>query len=342
MSAWSASPRAVACPDSLKGVLAAREAAAALATGLRRGGVEAEERPLADGGEGTAEVLVEALGGEWRVADVSDPLGRPVQARYGIVPIAGDPAAVVESAEAIGLWRLERGELDPVRASSRGLGELILAAVASGAERLIVTLGGSATVDGGAGMREVLDDLPIPVQVACDVRNPLLGERGAARVFGPQKGATPEEVEELERRLASMHELRGLADLAGAGAAGGLGAALAALGAELVPGIELVLDLIDFECSLGNADFAVTGEGAVDSSSAEGKTAAGVAAACARAAVPCVVFGGRVEPGAAATLCALGATSVLRLSGNPRQAGSDLAELGEALARLVRAVSGSR
>ncbi|MDQ3889270.1 MAG: glycerate kinase [Actinomycetota bacterium] len=338
MSAWSGSPRAVACPDSLKGVLAARDAAGALAAGLRRAGVEAEERPLADGGEGTADVLVEALGGEWRVADVSDPLGRRVPARYGIVRIAGEPAAVVESAEAIGLSRLARGELDPVRASSRGLGELILAAVGSGAERVIVTLGGSATVDGGAGMREVLDDLPVPVEVACDVRNPLLGERGAARVFAPQKGATPAQVEELERRLASMHELRAVADLAGAGAAGGLGAALAALGAELVPGIELVLELIDFERSLRRADLAVTGEGAVDGSSGEGKTATGVAAACARAAVPCVVFGGRVEPGAAAALYALGATSVFRLSGDPRQAASDLAELGEALGRLARAL----
>jgi glycerate kinase len=188
-------------------------------------------------------------------------------------------------------------------------------------------------------MREVLDRLPVPVTVAFDVRNPLLGERGAARVFGPQKGASHAQVEELERRLAAMRELVPVAGLSGAGAAGGLGAALAALGATLVPGGELVLEAVGFEARVRGAALAVTGEGAVDRSSAEGKTPAGVAAACLRAGVPCAVFGGRVEPGAAQELYAAGATAVLSLSGVPERARDDLAELGEALGRLVRSLS---
>ena len=327
---------AICCPDKLKGVLSAAEAARALAAGFRRGGVEADELPLADGGEGTADALYAALGGEWRQARVSDPLGREVEARFLLLP---DGQAVVESADAIGLWRLGAHELDPMRATSRGLGELILAAWDAGASGVLVALGGSATVDGGEGMREVLDGLPVPVTVACDVRNPLLGERGAARVFGPQKGASPAEVEELERRLAAIPQLAAVADLPGAGAAGGLGAALAALGAKLVPGVRLVLEAVGFEARVRGAVLAVTGEGAVDRSSAEGKTPAGVAAACRRAGVPCAVFGGRVESGSARELYAAGATAVFSLSGAPERARDDLAELGEALARLLQALS---
>ena len=324
--------RAVSCPDTLKGVLPASDAAAALAAGLRRAGIEADEVPLADGGEGTAEALRAALGGGWRSTSVSDALGRSVDARFLLL---ADGRAVVESAEAIGLWRLLPEERDPLRATSRGLGELILAAAKAGAREIVVTLGGSATVDGGAGLRDVLSELPVPVAVACDVRNPLLGERGAARVFGPQKGATPEQVEELERRLASMPALRPYADLPGAGAAGGLGAALAALGGRLEPGIDLVLDTVGFAERLEGAVLAVTGEGQVDRSSAEGKVPAGVASACRRAGVPCAVFGGRVETGGIAPLYELGASAVFRLSGVPEQARPDLEELGEALGRLL-------
>jgi glycerate kinase len=325
--------RVLACPDTLKGVLAASDAASALAAGLARAGVDPEEIPLADGGEGTADALRAALGGEWRRARVSDPLGREVEARFLLL---ADGRAVVESAEAIGLWRLTPDERDPLRASSRGLGELIHAAAQAGAREIVVTLGGSATVDGGSGMREVVGALPVPVTVAADVRNPLLGGRGAARVFGPQKGATPDQVEELERRLAAREELRAVADLPGAGAAGGLGAALAALGATLTPGIELVLEAVRFEERLGGAAAAITGEGQVDRSSAEGKVPAGVAAACARAEVACVVFGGRVESGAASPLYELGVSAVFRLSGDPDQSREDLAELGEAVGRLLQ------
>jgi glycerate kinase len=283
--------------------------------------VNVDELPVADGGEGTAEVLSSALGGEWRRAIVPDPLGRAVNARF--LRIA-DGRAVVESAEAIGLGRLAPAERDPLRASSRGLGELLLAAVEDGAHELLVGLGGSATVDGGAGLREVISSLPVRTVVGCDVSNPLLGERGAARVFGPQKGATPVQVEVLERRLAQMRELRPFAEVPGAGAAGGLGAALAALGAELVPGAELVLDTLGFRHRIRGAALVVTGEGTVDRTTAEGKAPGAVLRACRDEGVHCAVFGGRVEdplPGA----------ETHALSGDPARARDDLAALGEQL-----------
>ena len=228
--------RALACPASLKGVLAAADAAAALAEGLRRGGAETVELPVADGGEGTVDALFRARGGVWHRAVVADAFGRAHEARWLELP---DGTAVVEAAEAI---PLDPARLDPMRASSRGLGELIAATGSPAA--LLVGLGGTATVDGGAGLREVLDALPAPTRVACDSLVPLLD---AARLYAPQKGATPAQVEELAARLAAMEELAPFAGLPGAGAAGGLGAALAALGAELVPGAALVLDTAGFD-----------------------------------------------------------------------------------------------
>ena len=305
-------------------MLSAREAAGALAEGFARAGVETDELPLADGGDGTADVLHAALGGEWREAEVSDPFGRTVAARYLLLP---DGRAVVEAAEAIGLARVSADELDPLAASSRGLGELILAAAAH-ARELLVALGGSATVDGGAGLREVISELPLPTTVACDVANPLLGERGAARAFGPQKGATPEQVETLERRLAAMPELRPAADLAGAGAAGGLGAALAVLGATLVPGAELVLETLGFRERIRSADVVVTGEGVVDRTSGEGKAPGVALRICREERVRCVVFGGRVVE-------ALPGAEMHALSGDPDRAADDLASLGEAVGSAV-------
>ncbi len=330
--------KVLCCPDSLKGALSAKEAASALARGLRRTeGVEPELLALGDGGEGTAEALATSLGGEWRRAQVADALGRPVVARFLLLP---DKRAVVESAEAIGLWRLEAGERDPMRASSEGLGELLLAALDAGATELVVTLGGSATVDGGAGLRRALvgHELGgVRLRAACDVTNPLLGKRGAARVFGPQKGATRNQVEALERRIASMAELEPYADIPGAGAAGGLGAALAALGADLVSGIDLVLDAVDFDARVAGASVAITGEGTVDATSAAGKVPGGVARACARAGVPCIVFGGRVR-GAVDALYELGATAVLPLGGRRESARADVERLGEGLGRLLVAL----
>ena len=312
---------ALASPASLKGVLGAPQAAAALADGFQAAGVDAVELPIADGGEGTAVVLATALGGEWHEATVSDPLGRPVTARWLLLP---DGTAVMESAEAVGLSRLAPEELDPMKASSRGLGELIHAALEEGPDALLVTLGDSATVDGGAGLMEFLGGFPVPARAAADVRNPLLGPHGAARVFGPQKGASPEEVEELEFRLARRRSLVAVADLPGAGAAGGLGAALAALGAELVPGAETVLELIGFREAAQGAELVVTGEGAVDRTTAEGKAPATALAICRQLGVPCTVFGGRVEE-------PLDGADVYELSGDPARAREDLVALGTEL-----------
>jgi glycerate kinase len=284
--------------------------------------VEADQAPMADGGEGTAEALRTSLGGEWRTASVSDPFGRPVEARYALLP---DGRAVVEAAAAIGLARLG-DELDPMRASSRGLGELIVAAQDAGASGLFVGLGDSATVDGGAGLREVVGALPAGTLVACDVANPLLGPRGAARAFAPQKGATPAQVEELERRLSSDLALEPYADLPGAGAAGGLGAALASLGATLVPGSELVAEAIGLGEQVRGAALVVTGEGTVDAASREGKVTGLVASLAAEAGARCVVFGGRVEAD-------LPPAETVTLSGDPSRAEADLEELGERLGR---------
>jgi glycerate kinase len=286
-------------------------------------GVEVDEAPVADGGEGTAEVLERSLGGEWRTAVVSDPLGRPVAARFLILP---DRTAVVESAQAIGLGRLREDELDPLRATSRGLGELMLATLAARPTSILVCVGGTATVDGGEGLRSVvgrwLRDMPI--RVACDVRNPLLGERGAARVFGPQKGATKEGALMLELRLQAMDELAPYRDVPGAGAGGGLGAALAALGADLVDGAELVLDLIRFDERAARAQLVVSGEGTVDATTFEGKAPGTVARRCRELGVRCVLFGGKVE--------GEWEVETRALSGDRSLAGEDLVQLGEELA----------
>ncbi len=278
---------------------------------------------MADGGEGTAEALRTSLGGEWRTASVSDPLRRPVEARFALLP---DGRAIVEAAAAIGIARLSGDELDPLRASSRGLGELIVAAQDAGATGLVVGLGDSATVDGGAGLREVVGAVPAGTLVACDVTNPLLGPRGAARAFGPQKGASPAQVDELERRLASDSLLEPSAHLPGAGAAGGLGAALASLGATLVPGSELVAEAIGLRERLGSATLVVTGEGAVDAASREGKVTGLVASLAAEAGVRCVVFGGSIAVD-------LPRAETVALSGDPSRAEADLEELGERLGR---------
>jgi glycerate 2-kinase len=307
--------RALACPASLKGVLSAVEAAGALAAGFRSAGAEVDECPIADGGEGTAEALFVALGGEWREAVVADPLGRPIRARWLLLP---DRVAVVESARAIGLGVL--AERDPLHASSRGLGELVRAARAEWPAGLVVGLGGSATVDGGAGMREVLSSLPAGTVALCDVRTRLAD---AARLYAPQKGASPDDVRELERRLAAMQDLTPVADLPGSGSAGGLGAAFAALGARLVPGARYLLERIDFRAWLRDADLAVSGEGALDATTLEGKAPWEARRMAEEEGVRCALFGGRVE---------LDEADVHALSGDPSRARHDLSELARRLA----------
>jgi glycerate kinase len=287
---------------------------------MRAGGAEAVELPVADGGEGTAEAVFSAVGGAWHEEIVSDPLGRPVAARWLLLP---DGQGVVEAASAIGLPLLAVAERAPLLASSRGLGELVLAVLRRGVHGLVVGLGGSATVDGGAGMREVLRELTVPTTVLCDVRT-TLGD--AARLFGPQKGASPSAVAMLERRLGEMGELRPYAELPGSGAAGGLGAALAALGATLVAGAPAVLDLVGFDGLLLECDLVVTGEGQVDGTTAEGKAPGVVAARAAAAGVRCVVFGGRV-------VRPLDGVETVSLSGDRTRARDDLVELGREVAR---------
>jgi glycerate kinase len=293
---------ALASPASLKGVLTAAEAAAALAHGFRRAGKQAEELPLADGGEGTASVLGADV---VRVEQVHDAFGRPREAPIRALP---DGTAVVESAEVI---PLDPSRLDVRAASSRGLGELI--ARVGPCPRLLVCLGGTATMDAGAGLLEVLVALPAPTTVICDTRA-TLGQ--APRLFGPQKGALADDVTELERRFAD--HLQSLAKLPGAGAAGGLGAALASLGAELVPGAAYVLEALDFRERAARADLVVTGEGTVDRTTFGGKAPGEALQACQELGVRCVLFGGRVEDGIDAQ----------PLSGDPTRVREDLEELG--------------
>ena len=304
--------RVLAAPASLKGVLGAIDAAAALATGVRAAGGEATELPVADGGDGTLAVLHAALGGDWEEAEVVDGFGRPRTARWLLLP---DGTAAVESAQAI---PLDPERLDPVAASSEGLG-LLIRAVGS-PRALLVGLGGTANVDGGRGLRGVLDALPAPTRALCDVDVPLVD---AARVFAAQKGASPEQVRGLEQRLRADEELAPFALLPGAGAAGGLGAALAALGAELVSGAEFVLSALGFDPS--GYDVVATGEGAVDATTLRGKAPGAVVRRSAVAGVRCVVFGGRVD-------VAVPGAETVALSGDPARAREDLSELGARLA----------
>ncbi len=297
---------ALACPASLKGVLSAREAARCLAEGLARAGVEVEESPIADGGEGTAEMLDARV---VRRVRVQDAFGRAREAPIWALP---DGTVVVESADAI---PLDSERLDVRAASSRGFGELI--AAAGDRSRLLVGLGGTATMDGGEGLLETLDRLPAPTTVLCDTTATLT--EAPAR-FGPQKGASPDEIRELEERFRG----RPCGELPGSGAAGGLGAALASLGADLVPGARHLFELTGFRERVARADLVVTGEGAVDRTTFEGKAPGEARRVCEELGVRCVLFGGRVEAG----------IDAVPLSGDPARAREDLEELGLRLGRF--------
>jgi glycerate kinase len=319
-------------PDSFKESLDAAAVAAAIAAGWRAVMPQAEllELPLADGGEGTTAALVAATGGERVTCRVTGPLGAPVAAFWGRL----DPQrAVIECAASSGLDLIERSQRDPWRATTRGLGELILAALDAGVREIIVGLGGSATNDGGAGMlqalgAQLLDAGGAPIgpgaaglatlasidlstldprleqvrfDVACDVDNPLTGPEGAAAVFGPQKGADAALVAEMDKALANYAQAiarctgRSVERIAGAGAAGGLGAAfLACLGATLRPGIEIVLDAVRLQEHLAGADLVITGEGRIDGQTVRGKTPVGVARLARQSGVPCIALGGAV------------------------------------------------
>lgn len=281
-------------PDSFKGTYSAIDVARWVGGGLVREGWSVDPCPLADGGEGTLEVLHEALGARLLTASVTDPIGRSVEAPFGL---AGE-VAIVEMAAASGLGRLGPRELDPIGASSAGTGELILAARFAGAKLIYLGVGGSATTDGGSGAVDAirrgggLDD--VRLVVLCDVRTPF--ER-AAQVYGPQKGASEAEVTRLTKRLHALarryeRDPRGLPMT---GAAGGLSGGLwAELGAELVPGAAFVLDLLGFDRRMRAARAVVTGEGRLDLQSLAGKLVSEVAVRARQAGVPChAVVGGR-------------------------------------------------
>ncbi len=343
----------IVAPVSFKGTLSSSEAARAMAAGVRRAWPEAEvvEMPLADGGEGTAEALVAATRGRLVPCRVTGPLGRPVTASFGQTG-PDEKAAVVEMAQAAGLGLVPPDQRDPRRTTTYGVGELLRAAAQAGVGKIIVGLGGSATNDGGAGAMAALGarfldaggrplppggaalarlarvdlsafDFPtdrIPVLAASDVRNPLTGPDGASAVYGPQKGADPAAVVELDAALAHYGDIlrrdlgRDVAYLPGAGAAGGLGAALAAfLHADFQPGIDVVLDAMNFEAQARDADWVLTGEGCLDRQTLAGKAISGLLARCRALGIPVLAFGGSVEPEAMWALQSQGLTQAVSL-----------------------------
>lgn len=333
----------VLAPDKFKGCLSAAQVADAMAEGVRRvdRSIGIDSCPLADGGEGTVEALVRATGGKTVSRRVTGPLPRmKVDAPIGFL---GDGfTAVVEMASASGLHLLKPQQYDPLRTTTYGTGELLCEAARLGAKRIILGIGGSATVDGGIGclqacgatlklstgntygergrrltggdlltLHDVSFSLPrelkgIEFIVACDVGNPLLGTDGAARVFGPQKGATPQRVDLLETGLARLVKTVARPDLVdrpGAGAAGGLGFGMMAFfNASLRPGIDIVLDAVRLRERLGGADLCLTGEGRFDAQSLHGKAPMGTARLCKEPGIPCVVLAGSIGPGADSAL----------------------------------------
>jgi glycerate kinase len=274
-------------PDSFKGTFTATEVAAAIGRGLKTSGRPADLCPVADGGEGTLEALAAGLGAERRKAAVTDPLGRPIEAEFGL---AGD-VALVDTAAASGLGLVTEAERDALAASTAGTGELIAAALADGARTVYLGVGGSATTDGGAGAIKAIERAGgvggARLVVLCDVRTPF---EEAARVFGPQKGADPDAVKRLTARLHAMarrlpRDPRGVPMT---GAAGGLSGALwATFGAELVPGAAFVLDEVGFDARMRGARAVVTGEGKLDMQSLVGKVVSEVATRARQSGVPC-------------------------------------------------------
>ncbi len=321
----------VLAPDKFKGSLSAAQAVAALRRGFQTAWPEAQlfDYPIADGGEGTARTLCEALGGEWIVRTVRGPMGQAVEAGYAWLP-ERDGLAILEMSEASGLALVGEESRNPLQANTFGTGELLADAIGRGAQRVVIGIGGSATNDGGAGLATALGyrfeteagvlEQPVPARfheitridasgvpalpeviAACDVLNPLLGPRGASRLFGPQKGASPEGVETLEAALSHLAERcaealgRDHRETPGAGAAGGLGFGLLSFcRAEVQPGFELVASILGLEEAVAQADLVITGEGSLDSQTLEGKGPAGVAALARRHGKPVIAFGGRI------------------------------------------------
>ncbi len=323
------SPRRIlVAPDAFKGTMSAAEVAGAIAAGVRRGGAEAEECPVADGGEGTIEILAAALGGELRSAAVNDPLDRPVEAPWLWFPDSG--TAILEMAQASGLALIADEERDAERASSAGTGELIIAARDAGATRVILAIGGTATSDGGEGAVHAIERGggigEMDLELACDVLIPF---EEAAVVFGPQKGASPEQVTRLTARLEEIardlpHDPRGM-PMSGAG--GGLAGAIWSLyGARLRGGAEFVLRAVAFDSRLKAAEAVVIGEGRLDGQSRHGKITGAILDRAAKAGVPVhAVVGGLGDGSSAADWEELAS---VRIAGSPQaleQAGKQLA-----------------
>ena len=344
-------------PDSFKGSLTSVQVAQALADGWRRARPDDEVVlcPLADGGEGTLAAIEAAGGWTSRTARVHDPLRRPIDARWLLS--SDGSRAFVEMAQASGLSLVGPAERDPIAATSVGTGELVGAAIDAGAGHVTLGIGGSATTDGGRGLLEGLEDGgrrtdATDVEVACDVSNPLLGPTGAAATYGPQKGASPDDVAALDARNASWaddleeQEGRRERDTPGAGAAGGVGFALLAAQGRfrsfaLRPGIDLVMEATDFPARLARADLVITGEGRIDAQTAFGKTALGVAKRAAAAGVPCIAVGGGVEVEGIRALADVDATAVpvverpISIEEAMAAGVEPLERCGERLARLV-------
>jgi glycerate kinase len=371
--------RIVIAPNAFKGSLTALEAAQAIERGIRRIVPDAEPLllPAADGGDGTLDVLVHGTDGQIFTVEVADPLGRPVQAQFGML---GDgKTAVVEMAAASGLRLLTLEERDPASATTFGTGQLIRAALDRGCETLLMGIGGSATVDGGAGIAQALgirlldasgNELPrggaalvnlhaidrssqdarlknLTMIVLCDVDNPLTGKNGAAHIFGPQKGASPAMVEQLDAALAHyadvLRDQTGIAvqTIAGGGAAGGIAAGMVALfGATLEPGAQQVLKLLDFEAQLTGADLVITGEGSLDDQTIHGKAPIVVAQMAKKHAIPVVGLAGRVAGNA---IYAHGIDAALAIVPAPmpleeavQQAAALVEDTAERLMRLIK------
>jgi len=321
--------RVICAPDSFKESISAIEAAAAMAEGVRAAdaAIELDSCPIADGGEGTVDALVAATGGTMRRTRVTGPTGRRVEAAWGV--LGDETTAVIEMAEAAGLAMTPKHERDPTQTTTFGVGELIAAAMDEGVTRIVLGIGGSATTDGGCATAQALGatcvdanghviERPITggdlagiaeidlsgldprlgatrIVVACDVTNPLCGPSGAAAVYGPQKGATAEQVESLDAGLAHLARLVGEdhAETSGAGAAGGLGFGLIAmLGARLRPGVEMVLEAVGFAERAAKADWCLTGEGRLDGTSLSGKACVGVMRAAKQVGTPTIALAG--------------------------------------------------
>ena len=360
--------RVVIAPDSFKGSLTSVEVATALADGWRaaRPSDEVLLAPLADGGEGTLVAIQAAGGWEWRETDATDPIGRPVQARW--LRSTDGTRAVVELAEASGLSRLTSAERDPAGATTRGTGEVLRAVLDDGISTITLGIGGSATTDGGAGILEALGatvagagiDLSgldprlseVSLRIACDVTNPLLGPTGAAATYGPQKGASPSQVAELDRGLDRYaHWLmratgRDERETPGAGAAGGTAFGLLSVAdrfasVRLVPGVEVVMEETGLREKLDGADLVITGEGRIDAQTAFGKTALGVAQLAHASGVRCIAVGGGVDPEGIEALRPLG-VAVVPVVERPQSVEEAMAagvepvrRCGERIARLV-------